>query len=40
MAPHQGDIRCCEKNGGEAEYFSLDYMIIKRYNESQYIKYI
>ena len=25
-APHQGDIRCCKKNGGEAEnIFCLTY---------------
>ena len=23
-APHQGDIRCCEKNGGEAVKKTLD----------------
>ena len=28
-APHQGDIRCCEKNGGEAVYSHL--LIIKKY---------
>ncbi len=25
-APHQGDIRCCKKNGGEAVEFAIDFV--------------
>ena len=39
MAPHQGDIRCCKKNGGEADELVLTiYDISHKLNINEVIK--
>ena len=41
MAPHQGDIRCCEKNGGDAVCLILAIQPIYMYiNISSKVAYV
>ena len=35
MAPHQGDIRCCKKNGGDAEIFIKIEYFLKLYYDNK-----